>query len=166
MMRVVLGDLASVEAEAVLRPVAADWSAVTPAMRRLELAAGRALAERCEALGELPVGSAVITDAGDLPAQFMIHVVVRSREEPVSVATVRKALRNGLRRAAEWGIQELFCAPVGLGAGNLELEECAEAMKAEIAAHLAGGEPPREIVIVADSELARDVFERAAGGSE
>lgn len=161
MIRVVVGDLAMIEAEAILRPVAADWSAVTPAMRRLELAAGRVLAQRCEGLGELPVGSAVITDAGDVRAQFMIHVVVRSREEPVSMATVRKAVRNGLRRAAEWGIQELFSAPVGLGAGNLELEDCAAAMTAEIAAHLAGDEPPREIVIVADSELARDVFERA-----
>jgi O-acetyl-ADP-ribose deacetylase (regulator of RNase III) len=169
-IRVVAGELWEMEAEAILRPVAADWSAVTPAMRRLELAAGRALVERCEALGELPVGSAVITDAGALKAEFLIHVAVRSRDEPVSVATVRAAVRNGLRRAAEWGIERLHCAPVGLGAGNLELEECAEAMVSEIRAHLDAGGPPREVVIVVDSDWARQVFEgavaRAAGRGE
>lgn len=164
MIRVELGDLAEMPAEAVLRPVAADWSAVTPAMRRLELAAGRALAERCEALGELPVGSAVITDAGELEAEFMIHVAVRSRDEDVSIPTVHRAMQNGLRRAAEWGIQQLYCAPVGLGAGNLELEACAEAMTAEILAQAERGEAPREVVIVVDSEVARDVFQAMAGG--
>lgn len=164
MIRVEVGDLRSVQAEAILRPVAADWSAVTPAMRRLELAAGRALAERCAALGELPVGSAVITDAGELAASFMIHAVVRSKDEEVSISTVRTALRNGLRRASEFGIERLHCAPVGLGAGNLELEACAEAMTAEIEAHFERGEPPREVVIVVDSEVARDVFEAVAGG--
>lgn len=166
MIRVQVGDLTSLKAEAILRPVAADWSAVTPAMRKLEVAAGRALAQRVEALGELPVGSAVITDAGDLPAEFMIHVIVRSREEEVSIPAVRTALRNGLRRAAEFGIETLYCAPVGLGAGNLALEECAEAMFSEIAAQREAGEPPREVVIVVDSDLARQVFEAALGASD
>lgn len=169
MIRVELGDLAAVRGEAILRPVAADWSAVTPAMRRLELAAGPALADRCRALGELPVGSAVVTDAGELSAQFLIHVVVRSREEEVTVGVVRAAMRNGLRRAAEFGIEQLYCAPVGLGAGNLGLEDCAEAMAAEIVAHAeggggAGGGLPGEVVIVVDSEVGRDVFEAAVGG--
>lgn len=159
MIRVQVGDLTTVQAEAILRPVAADWSAVTPAMRKLELAVGGAVAERLQALGELPVGSAVITDAGDLEAEFLIHVVVRSREEEVSVQTARAAMRNGIRRAVEFGIGTLHCAPVGLGAGNLELEECAEAMALEIAEHETGDEPPGEFVIVVDSDLARDVFE-------
>ena len=165
MIRVEAGELATMSAEAILRPVASDWSAVTPAMRKLELAVGSALAERLQALGELPVGSAVITDAGDLEAEFLIHAVVRSREEEVSMQTARAAMRNGIRRAVEFGIETLHCAPIGLGAGNLSLEECAEAMAAEIAAHEEGAEgddgpvPPGEFVIVVDSELAREVFE-------
>lgn len=166
MIRVEVGDLSTLHAEAVLRPVAADWSAVTPTMRQLELAAGRALAERLEALGELPVGSAVITDAGDLAVEFLIHAVVRSREEEVSVQTARAAMRNGIRRAAEFGIETLHCAPVGLGAGNLALEDCAEAMTSEIAAHVGRGELPREFVIVVDSELAREVFEGVLRGRD
>jgi hypothetical protein len=42
-IRVVQTDLAALEVEAVLRPVSAEWTSITPAMRRLELAAGEAL---------------------------------------------------------------------------------------------------------------------------
>jgi O-acetyl-ADP-ribose deacetylase len=127
-IRVVRGELATAAAEAVLRPVAAEWAAVTPAMRRLEVAAGAAVEAQCRALGELPVGSAVITGAGQLPAQFLVHVIVRSIDEPVSAATVRRALENGLRRIGEWGIRSVAMPPLGTGAGNLDAEDAAAVM--------------------------------------
>src|SRR5688572_32761020 len=71
MIRVVQGELAQADTAAILRPVSAEWEPVTPATRRLEIAAGKALIEQCEKLGDLPVGSAVITSAGDLPAEFI-----------------------------------------------------------------------------------------------
>ena len=68
MIRVVLGVLEDTDADAIVRPVSAEWDAVTPSMRRLEIAAGPELAEQCRRLGELPVGSAVITPAARCPA--------------------------------------------------------------------------------------------------
>src|SRR5690606_1214599 len=92
MIEVRIGELADARESALLRPIDANWGAVTPATRRLELAAGPALADQCRRLGELPVGSAVITGAGELAAEFMVHVVVRSIDEPVSPAGVRRGL--------------------------------------------------------------------------
>jgi hypothetical protein len=159
-IRIVHGELAGVAAEAVLRPVSAEWTAVTHAMRRLELAAGDGPGEQCRRLGELPVGSAVITPAGDLPAQFMIHVIVRSLEEPVSGAGVRRALQNGLRRIAEWGIQRVAMAPLGTGAGNLDADEAASIMIPLLLDRIRAGGPPSEVDIYVDSAYEKDVFER------
>src|SRR5690606_32477277 len=103
-------------------------TATTHAMRKLEIAAGEGPAEQCRRLGDLPVGSAVITPAGDLPAQFLIHAIVRSLDEPVTGSGVKRALQNGLRRLAEWGIQRVAMAPLGIGAGNLEADEAASVM--------------------------------------
>ena len=167
MIRVVQGDLGGAALEAVLRPVSAEWTAVTPAMRRLEQAAGDAVAEQCRRLGELPVGSAVITPAGELYAQFMIHVVVRSMDEPVTEAGVRRGLQNGLRRIAEWGIQRVAMAPLGTGAGNLDAEDAAAIMIALLDEQIRAGGPPAEVEIYVDSEYERDAFERhiARGGA-
>jgi O-acetyl-ADP-ribose deacetylase len=159
-IRVVLGEITATTAEALLRPVSADWSAVTAATRRLELEAGPAFETQCRALGELPIGSAVITGAGGLPAKFMIHVVVRSVAEPVTASGVRRALENGLRRAAEWGIQRLALLPLGTGAGNLDADESAAIMIPALLAQLAGDGPLADVELYMDSEYERDVFAR------
>jgi O-acetyl-ADP-ribose deacetylase len=159
-IRVVLGDVADTSAEAVLRPVSAEWTAVTPAMRRLELAAGPAVDTQCRTLGELPVGSAIITPAGDLPAQFMIHVIVRSVDEPVTEAGVRRALQNGLRRMAEWGVARVAMPPLGTGAGNLDADDAAAIMIPALLEHMLGTGAPAEVEIFVDSEYERDAFER------
>jgi len=159
-IRIVQGELAAAAAEAVLRPVTAEWTAVTHAMRRLELAAGEVPAEQCRRLGELPVGSAVITPAGDLPAQFMVHAIVRSMDEPVTESGVRRALQNGLRRIVEWGIQHVAMAPLGTGAGNLDADEAAAIMIPVLLEHMQAGGPPAEVEIYVDSEYEKDVFER------
>ncbi|HSJ31111.1 MAG TPA: macro domain-containing protein [Longimicrobiales bacterium] len=159
MIRIVQGELAGAAIDAVLRPVTAEWTAVTHAMRRLELAAGEEPAEQCRRLGELPVGSAVITAAGDLPAQFLIHAVVRSVDEPVTGSGVRRALQNGLRRLAEWGIRRVAMAPLGTGAGNLDADEAASIMIPVLIEHMASGSPS-EVEIYVDSEYEKDVFER------
>ena len=160
MIRVLWAELATTAAEAVLRPVSAEWTAVTPAMRRLELAAGTDLERQCRTLGELPVGSAVITSAGELTAKFMIHVIVRSVEEPVSVSGVRRGLDNGLRRVDEWGIQRLAMAPLGTGAGNLEADDAAAIIVPALIERMHRGNQPREVEIYVDSEYEKDVFER------
>jgi O-acetyl-ADP-ribose deacetylase len=159
-IRIVRGDLAECSLEAVLRPVAADWTAVTPAMRRLEIAAGPDLEAQCRLLGELPVGSAVITGAGRLTAQFMIHVIVRSYDERVSLSGVRRGLGNGLRRISEWGLSRVAMAPLGTGAGNLDADDSASVMVPLLVAALRDAGPPAEIEIHVDSDYEQDVFDR------
>lgn len=160
MIRVVRTDMAALAAEAVLRPVTAEWTSVTPAMRRLELAAGEALVSQCRQLGELPVGSAVITGGGALPTQFMVHVVIRSAAEPVTAASVRRGLQNGLRRVAEWGITQLAMPPLGTGAGNLDADEVAGIIVPMLSDAIRAGGPPTRVDICVDVDYERDVFER------
>jgi O-acetyl-ADP-ribose deacetylase (regulator of RNase III) len=160
MIRITRSELADARVGAVLRPVTAEWSAVTPAMRRVEVAAGPVVEAHCRRMGDLPVGSAVLTPAGDLPAEFMVHVIVRSADEGVTAAGVRRGLRNGLRRLAEWKIDSVAMAPLGTGAGNLDAEESARLMIPLLLEHVQANEAARiEIVVESDYEL--EIFERA-----
>lgn len=166
MIEIRLGDIAATAAAALLRPVSADWTAPTPAMRRLERAAGAALEEQCTRLGELPVGSAAITAAGALEAEFVVHAVIRSREEAVTVSGVQRALRNGLRRLSEWAIPEVAMPPLGTGAGNLDAEESAAAMLPVLLDHALAAAAPGRVVIVVETEYERQAFERALTGTD
>jgi O-acetyl-ADP-ribose deacetylase (regulator of RNase III) len=159
-IRVVQADLESVDAEGILRAVDSSLEAVTPAGRALEARAGSRVIERLRGVGEVPPGGALVTPAGDLPASFLVHVVVRSREEPLSEALARKALVSGLRQASEWSMATLATAPLGTGPGGFDAETAAHLMVPLLHDHLRSAEYPREIVIVVANDYERDVFAR------
>lgn len=152
MIEVRRGELGDVAADVVVRPVATDFSAVTPAMRRFEQAAGEAVAEQCRLVGEIPLGSAVITAGGDLDADLIVHVAVRSTTENPTRSVVRQGFVNALRRVTEWGGGTMAVAPLGTGAGNLDAETAADIMLTVLADHVRStGGPERVIVVVEDA---------------
>jgi O-acetyl-ADP-ribose deacetylase (regulator of RNase III) len=156
-------DLAFVEADAIARPVDAELRATTPLMRRLEIAGGEGLARHLQVNDPLAVGSAVVTPAGALGVELLIHGVVSSDNEPVTRATVRQAVGSSLQRAADWGIEHLAVTPFGLGVGNLDLEEAAEILAEVIRRHRQAARYPATITIIVETELEHSVFERLVG---
>jgi O-acetyl-ADP-ribose deacetylase (regulator of RNase III) len=160
MIEVVLGDIATTHASAIMHPVSAEWDPVTPAMRRLERAAGPAVADQCNKLGPLPIGSAVITGAGEAAAEFIVHIVVRSLVEPVTEWVVQRGLQNGLRRCVEWGIETVAVPPIGTGAGNLDAEDVAQLMVPILLNHMQDAQYPSAVLLVADNDYERNAFEQ------
>jgi O-acetyl-ADP-ribose deacetylase (regulator of RNase III) len=151
-------DLAFFEGEAIARPVNAMLGATTPIMRKLERAAGSAFAEKARPREPLPVGAAVVTKAGDLGVELMIHGVVSSDDEPVTRETVRLALMSALQRAVAFQIRELAIAPFGLGAGNLDIEDSAEVMLDVLTLHMRNASYPSTVVIFAETELEEEIL--------
>ena len=157
-------DLAFYEGEAIVRPVN-DWlGATTPVMRRLEQAAGALFATTVRVAEPMPVGSAVVTGAGELGAELLIHGVVSSDEEPVSRATVRQALVSALQRAVSFQVRELAIAPFGLGAGNLDIEDSAEVMVSVLTEHMKRAAYPASVLIIAETELEAQVLRTRVEG--
>lgn len=153
MIRVCVDDLAFLEVEAIIRPVNEDLAATTPLLRRLEQAAGPSLLEQARLQEPLPVGAAIVTGAGALPADLLVHAVVMSRTERVTSESVRLALTSALQRVEAWQIREVAIPPFGLGAGNLDIEESAQVMMRCLAHHARHGEPafPSSIILVAET---------------
>jgi len=143
-----------------VRAIRSDNAPLTAEARDVLLGAGPAVVERLDQMGDLPVGGAFVTPGGALEASFIIHVVTASEEEPETALTVQLALRNGLRRAAEWGMESLAVPPLGLGVGHLDVEDGARAMVEILLNHLDEGQPPLALTIVATNEYEAEVFHR------
>src|SRR5205085_595433 len=150
-IRVCIDDLAFFDGEAIVRPVKEDLGATTPLLRRLELAAGTELHNQIRLQEPLPVGAAVVTSAGELSAELLVHAVVMSRTERVSSDTVRRALVSALQRVESWQIKDVAIPPFGLGAGNLEIDESAKIMLGVIAQHLLSARYPESITLIAET---------------
>lgn len=166
MIQVRVGRLEEMVVPAYLRPVAADGAPVTPSMARLDSALGDRVREQLRRGGPLPVGSATITPGGDLPAQFIVSIVVRSQDDPVTIAGIERGLVNGLRRLREWAIDMAATVPLGTGAGNLDAETSARVMISTLRAEMDPDTNPRDIVIVVESEYEKDVFDRALAADD
>ncbi|GBD31357.1 MAG: hypothetical protein KatS3mg081_1062 [Gemmatimonadales bacterium] len=159
MISVVVDDIAFVEADAVVRPATDRLEPTSSALRHLEQIGGPSFWQQLEVRQELAVGAAVVTGAGELPAEFVIHAVIRSVTEPVSELTVRRALTSALQRAVDWQLARVAIPPLGTGAGNLSLEDAAAVMVDVISRHTAVSQYPAEVYIVVDSEEDKRVFD-------
>lgn len=128
MIRTVVDDLAFLEAQAVLRPADASLEPVTAAAVRLDRQAGEAFAAERRVSIPLEAGAAVITGAGELAADYVLHVIIQDPATRTTRETIRRALISAWQRCAEWGLVTVGSAPIGAGAGLLDLEDAVELM--------------------------------------
>jgi len=89
-----------------------------------QLAARRALVER---IGSLPTGRAAATDAGTMPARWVIHVVgpVHSRQED-RTALLASCYREALRVADELGVGSIAFPAVSAGIYGWPMADAAD----------------------------------------
>jgi O-acetyl-ADP-ribose deacetylase (regulator of RNase III) len=158
-------DLAFYSGNAIIRPATATLGATTPLLRRLELAGGATLLDQLKLFEPLPVGAAVVTAAGALPVELLVHAIVSSPTERVTRDGVRRAFRSALERARDWQLAEVAVPPLGLGAGNLELEVSAEVMADELVRHIRMADYPKHVTLVAETPDEASALEHAMARS-
>ncbi len=159
MIRVVVDDIAFVEADAVIRPATTTLEPTSAALRHLEQVGGPGFTRQSQVQQALAVGAAVVTGAGELPTEFVVHAVIRSVTEPVSPAGVRRALVSALQRAVDWQLERVTVPPLGTGAGNLSVEDAARIMVEVLSRHTAVAPYPTDVAIVVETEDDKRVFD-------
>jgi O-acetyl-ADP-ribose deacetylase len=154
---VIVDDLASTVADAVLRAADEDLQPVSPDMSRLDQHAGPRFAEQRRLTTPLKAGAAVVTGGGDLKAPFVLHAIIRDPDSRVGREVVRRALVSAWQRAADWELGTIAAPLVGTGAGELTLEESATLLAETFPARESGC--PSELHIVVDRETERELVE-------
>ncbi len=135
LLEVVEGDIAALEVDAVAN-AANDhlWmgAGVAGALKR---AGGEEIEREAVALGPIPLGSAVATGAGRLPARWVLHGAVMGQDLRTDADLVRRTTASCLRLADELGARSLALPAFGTGVGGFPLGDCARIMVEEARAH-------------------------------
>ena len=125
------GDIAAVEADAVAN-AANDhlWmgAGVAGALKR---AGGDEIEREAVARGPIPLGSAVATTAGRLPARWVIHGAVMGQDLRTDADLVRSTTHSCLELADGLGCRSLALPAFGTGVGGFAFAECARIMVEE-----------------------------------
>lgn len=153
MILVVVGDLASVAADAVVRPADTSLAPVGPALR-LDEAAGPSFVEQRRLSHELGPGAAVVTGAGDLLAEFVVHTVIGSTAE-----TLRRSIEAALWQCAQWHIRTLALP-------GLMAPDDMTAIVGALQGPMRNADYPATVLIVTGTPEDRDRYQARLGPSE
>jgi len=158
-IRVVERELAELAVNAVVRAADEHLEPVGPASEALDRQAGDRLRELRRIQAPLDVGSAVITGAGDLAAEFVLHIVILGEGRAISRDTVRRALNSAWHRAEGWQLTTVAAPLHGLGGSVLSAEEAAVALVETFRERPRATGFPAELQIVVRSPAERGAVE-------
>ena len=162
MILVVVDDLATTTADAILRPSDETLNPLTPEVSKLDQHAGPRFAEQRRLTTPLKAGAAVVTGGGDLKAPYVLHVVIRDQDTRVTRDVVRRALVSAWQRATDWELGTIATPLVGTG--DLTVEEAAKLLAETFPAGQTGCPGKLHIVVEADAdrELVEAIIRRIA----
>jgi len=89
---------------------------------------GYIIQEESDKIGFTPVGTAVITSAGKLPARFVIHAVGPRMGEGDEDNKLRSAVLNSLLLASEKGLKSISMPAISSGIFGFPKDRCAETL--------------------------------------
>lgn len=141
------GDLIMMEIDAIVFYAQHDLVLGSGFGNSIAVRGGPSIQEELKAYGTLSTGDAVITSAGELKSNFIIHAVGPRFQESNIEGKLNLTMQNVLRVAEENKIREIGFPPMGTGFYGIPLELSASVMYKVISYHLDSNTLLEKVVI-------------------
>lgn len=148
-LRLVRADITDMEVDAFVFDITEDVKLGSGFGNAIQQRGGVVIQKQLDEIGSCPTGEAVVTEAGILKADWIIHANGPKFREEDEEAKLRKTVQAALARAEEKGVKRLAFPPMGTGLYQVPLDLCTRVMVDTISQHLANGSTLEEVLIVA-----------------
>ena len=148
-LRLVRGDITDMEIGAFVFDITEDVKLGSGFGGAIQQRGGIVIQKQLDEIGSCPTGEAVVTEAGILKADWIIHANGPKFREEDEGNKLRKTVQSALARAEEKGVKRLAFPPMGTGLYQVPLDLCTRVMVNTISEHLANGSTLDEVLIVA-----------------
>lgn len=146
-LRLQKGDLTAMDIEAIAFYASPNLKLGSGFGSAIAARGGMSIQEELNAFGAITTGDAVVTSAGELKADYIIHAVGPRFHEQDTEAKLRRTMQSTLRAADDKKIQRLAFPPMGSGFYGVPLDLCVRVMLEEIEHHLKGSTSLKEVVV-------------------
>jgi O-acetyl-ADP-ribose deacetylase (regulator of RNase III) len=147
-LRLLRGDITEMEVQAFVHDIEADVQLGSGFGGAIQRRGGIVIQKELDEIGACPSGEAVVTQAGILKAEYIIHVNGPKFREEDEEGKLRRATQNALRRADDKRIRQLALPPIGTGVYQVPMELCVNVMVDTITKHLQNSTTLEEVLIV------------------
>ncbi len=159
-LELVEGDITQLEVDAVVNAANQNLQLGAGVAGAIRERGGPAIQEECNRIGSTPVGTAVMTGAGNLPARQVIHAVGPRMGEGEEDKKLASAVRAALALADRRGLKSIAIPAISTGVFGFPMERAARVMLTEIHRYLQGGTKLDRVVICLRGEEAFGIFRR------
>jgi O-acetyl-ADP-ribose deacetylase len=119
------GDICDLEVDAIVNAANLSLWMSTGVGGAIKKAGGEQIEFAAVRQAPVPLGGAIVTPAGSLAAQAVIHAVSLDRDRRTSGPIIEAAVRSAMERAREIAATSIAFPALGTGVGGFPLEEAA-----------------------------------------
>ncbi len=147
-LTMVRGDITEIDVEAFVFDITEDAKLGSGFGGAIQQRGGIVIQKELDEIGSVPTGEAVVTQAGILNADYIIHVNGPKFREEDEKGKLEDAVVSALALAEENGVKRMAFPPIGTGMYQVPMDLCANVMVDTISRHLANGSNLEEVLIV------------------
>ena len=152
------GDITELDVEAVVNPANEDLQLGSGVSGTIREKGGPAIQEECDRIGHTPVGTSVMTGAGELRAKQVIHSVGPRMGEGDEDRKLSSAVRSALALADRNGLRSIAVPAISTGVFGFPMDRCARILLQEVHRYLQGGTKLEKVVVCLWGEEAFNTF--------
>jgi O-acetyl-ADP-ribose deacetylase len=160
------GDICDLEVDAIVNPANLSLWMSTGVGGAIKRAGGDSIEFAAVRQAPVPLGGAIVTTAGDLPARAVIHAVSLDRERRTSGPVIEAAVRSAMARAREIGATSIAFPALGTGVGGFPLDEAARITVRTVRAELPDSPSVEAVTFALRGSAAYDAFALALAETE
>jgi O-acetyl-ADP-ribose deacetylase len=154
------GDITDLEVDAIVNAANEQLQLGTGVAGAIRRKGGASIQEECNRIGSTPVGTAVMTGAGNLKAKRVIHAVGPRMGEGDEDKKLAAAVRSSLALADRRGLKSIALPAISTGNFGFPVDRAARIMLTEIHRFLQGGTKLDRVVICLHGDEAFNTFKR------
>lgn len=159
-LELVEGDITDLEVDAIVNAANEQLQLGTGVAGAIRKKGGPSIQEECNRIGSTPVGTAVMTGAGNLKARQVIHAVGPMMGDGEEDKKLAAAVRAALALADRRGMKSIALPAISTGNFGFPIDRAARIMLTEIHRFLQGGTKLERVVIALHGDEAFNVFKR------
>jgi O-acetyl-ADP-ribose deacetylase len=159
-LEIVEGDITELEIDAIVNAANEDLQLGSGVAGAIRERGGPSIQEECDRIGHTPVGTAVMTGAGNLRAKQVIHAVGPRMGEGDEDRKLSSAVRSALALADRYGLRSIALPAISTGTFGFPMDRAARITLTEVHRYLQGGTKIERVVIVLHGEDAFQTFRR------
>jgi O-acetyl-ADP-ribose deacetylase (regulator of RNase III) len=159
-LEIIEGDITDLEVEAIVNAANEDLQLGSGVAGAIRERGGPSIQEECNRIGHTPVGTAVMTGAGNLKAKQVIHAVGPRMGEGDEDRKLASAVRASLALADRNGLRSIALPAISTGVFGFPMDRAARITLTEIHRYLQGGTKLERVVVVLYDEEAFNTYRR------